>query len=31
MGFGEKTNFARENRDKPGVGSYNLPSVFDRY
>lgn len=30
MGFGWKTDFAKENEDKPGVGSYHLPSIFDK-
>ena len=31
MGIGEKTDFTKEVKTNPGVGNYQLPSIWDRY
>lgn len=31
MGFGFKTDFTKEAKENPGVGNYQLPSIWDRY
>ena len=31
LGYGSKVDFSQQNKDSPGVGSYRLPSIFDRY
>ncbi len=31
FGFGTKANFTKEFLQNPGVGRYQLPSIWDRY
>ena len=31
MGLGRKTDFTKEVKENPGVGNYQLPSIWDRY
>lgn len=31
LGYGGKTDFAKQKQSVPGVGNYKLPSIWDRY
>ncbi len=31
IGYGDKYDFTKDRKDNPGIGKYQIPTVWDKY